>query len=237
MKKYKLIMSDLDNTLLPVITQDKFVEIWFTDVAKKFYDYHLNQAIALNAINDGCRAMILNNGRHRNDEVFYRTAVKISGYSRETLDEVLTDYYATTFSNVRKITEFNPFAPVIARLMREKADCTAVATMPLFPLSACDTRMRWTGICADLFDLVTSFDQSSYAKPNPLYFQEILDRFGVRAEETLMIGNDVREDMIPCASLGIDVFLVTDHMITHDLDFSRFRQGTCEQLVAFLKSL
>lgn len=237
MKKYKLIMSDLDNTLLPVITQDKFVQIWFTDVAKKFCDYHMNQAIALNAINEGCRAMMLNNGKKRNDEVFYRTAVSVSGYSREKLEEVLTDYYATSFRNVRNIVEENPFAPKIAALMKEKAKYTVTATMPLFPLSACDTRMRWTGISADMFDLVTSFDQSSYAKPNPLYFQEILSRFGVSPQDALMIGNDVREDMIPCASLGIDVFLVTDHMITHNLDCSRFRQGTYEDLIQFLTHL
>lgn len=231
MKQYKLIMTDLDNTLLPIITQDKFVEIWFTDVAKKFYDYHMNQAIALNAINDGCRAMILNNGKMPNEEVFYRTAVRISGYSREKLDEVLSDYYRTTFQNVRKIVEVNHFAPKIVSLIKQKAKYTAVATMPLFPLSACDARMRWTGISADMFDLVTSFDQSSYAKPNPLYYREILDRFHVKPEEVLMIGNDVREDMIPCASLGIDVFLVTNHMITHDLDYSRFPQGTYEELI------
>ena len=34
----KLIMSDLDNTLLPLYTQEKFVDIWFRDVAKKFYE-------------------------------------------------------------------------------------------------------------------------------------------------------------------------------------------------------
>lgn len=235
--KYKLIMSDLDNTLLPVITQDEFVRIWFSDVAKKFYDRQMNQAVALNAINEGCRAMMLNDGRKRNNEVFYDTAVKKSGYPKEVLEEVLTDYYATTFSNVRKITEENPFAPEIVRLMKEKAEFTAVATMPLFPLSACDTRMRWTGISADQFDLVTSFDQSSYAKPNPLYFQEIIDRFKVKPEQTLMIGNDVKEDMIPCRLIGVDVFLVTDHIITHDLDYKRFRQGTYEQLVEFLQTL
>ena len=29
MKKYKLIMSDLDNTLLPIYAQERFVEVWF----------------------------------------------------------------------------------------------------------------------------------------------------------------------------------------------------------------
>lgn len=230
-------MSDLDNTLLPVITQDDFVRIWFSDVAKKFYDRKLNQAVALNAINEGCRAMMLNDGKKRNNEVFYDVATEKSGYSKELLEEVLTDYYDTTFSNVKSITEDNPYAPEIARLMKEKATYTAIATMPLFPLAACDRRMRWTGISADRFDLVTSFDQSSYAKPNPLYFQEIIDRFGVKPQETLMIGNDVREDMIPCRAIGADVFLVTDHIISHDLDFKRFRQGTYPELVKFLNQL
>ena len=36
LNKYKLIMSDLDNTLLPIVTQEKFVEIWFRDIAAKF---------------------------------------------------------------------------------------------------------------------------------------------------------------------------------------------------------
>ncbi len=233
----KLIMSDLDNTLLPINTQEKFVEIWFSDVAKKFYDFGLNQAEALNAVNDGCRAMMLNDGKKRNDEVFYETAERVSGYERDILDAVLMNYYYTAFSRVREITEENPFAPRIAELMREKSEHTVIATMPLFPLIACDTRMRWTGIDAGMFDLVTSYDQSSYAKPNPLYYQEIMERFQVSAEETLMIGNDVREDIIPCASLGIDVFLVTDHIITHDLDYRRFRQGSCEELIEYLEDL
>ena len=237
MKKYRLILSDLDNTLVPLITQETFVHIWFRDVARKFHEHGLDASAAVNAMNDGCRAMIFNKGVKTNIDVFYEVACERSGYTREQLEPVLEDYYATTFANVREIARENPYAPEIARLMREKADYAVIATMPMFPLNACDARMRWVGLSADQFDMVTTCDYSSYCKPNPRYYAQILEDFGVKPEETLMIGNDVREDMEPCASLGIDVFLVEDYMITRDLDPTRFRRGHYPDLIEFLEKL
>ena len=98
-------------------------------------------------------------------------------------------------------------------------------------------RMGWVGLKPEMFDLVTTAHTSSYCKPNPQYFQEILDRFGTKPEEALMIGNDVREDMYPCKELGVDTFLVTNHIITHGLPHDDFRQGRYEELVAFLEQL
>ena len=237
MKRYKLIMSDLDNTLLPLITQETFVKIWFRDVARKFYEHGLDASAAVNAMNDGCRAMIFNKGVKTNIDAFYDVAYERSGYARERLEPIMEEYYRTTFANVKEIARENPYAPEIVRLMREKADHTVIATMPMFPLNACDTRMRWVGIRADQFDLVTTCDYSSYCKPNPKYYAQILEDFGVKPSEALMIGNDVREDMEPCAKLGIDVFLVEDYMITHGLDPTRFTRGHYPDLIEFLKKL
>lgn len=233
----KLILSDLDNTLLPIHTQKIFADMWFRDVARKFYEHGIEQSSALNAMNDGVRAMIFNDGSAPNSEVFYEIAVPLSGCTRDRLQRVLDDYYATLFHRVHEITLENPYAIEIARLIRAHSKYAVIATMPLFPIEACDTRMRWVGLRADMFDLVTSYDVSSYCKPNPLYYQEILDRFGVKPSETLMIGNDVREDMIPCEKLGIDTFLVTDHMLDHGLDCARFRQGSYPDLITYLQTL
>ncbi len=41
------------------------------------------------------------------------------------------------------------------------------------------------------------------------YYQEILDRQGLKAEECLMIGNDKREDLA-AGKLGIRTYLVTE---------------------------
>ena len=228
MKKYQLIMSDLDNTLLPLITQETFVEIWFRDVARKFREHGLDPAAAVNAMNDGCRAII---------DAFYEVACKRSGYTREQIEPVLDDYYRTTFANVREIARENPYAPEIVRLIRKKADYAVIATMPMFPYEACDTRMRWVGISADQFDMVTTCDYSSYCKPNPQYYAQILEDFGVKPQDALMIGNDVREDMEPCEKLGIDVFLVEDYMITHGREYARYRHGRYPDLIEYLNTL
>lgn len=233
----KLIMCDLDNTLLPLVTQEKFVDIWFRDVARKFREHGIDPSVALNAINEGSRAMVFNKGEKLNIDVFYEVACDLSCYTREQLEEVMTDYYATTFDNVREIARENPYAPEIARLMREKADHAVIATMPMFPLTACEKRLSWVGLSASMFDLVTTYDYSSSCKPSEKYYAEILEDFDVKPHEALMIGNDVREDMEPCEQLGIDTFLVTDHLITHNLPYSRFRQGNYPALIDYLKSI
>ena len=237
LKKYKLIMSDLDNTLLPIYTQERFVEIWFRDISEKFSAYGLDPVRAAGAVNQGVRAMLYNESGRKNIEVFYEEVEKISGYTREQIEPPTMDYYTSTFGNVYDITLPNPYAVRIAELMKEKAVYAVVATMPVFMKEAVHMRMGWVGLTPEMFDHITTADASSYCKPNPLYFQEILDRFGVKPEEALMIGNDVREDMQPCKTLGVDVFLVTDHIITHDLPYDEYRQGKYEDLVTFLEAL
>lgn len=230
-------MSDLDNTLLPIYTQDTFVEIWFRDITEKFRSYGLDPVRAVNGVNQGIRAMLYNEGKKKNIEVFYDEVEKISGYTREQIEPPTLDYYTTTFENVYDITLPNPYAVRIAQLMREKAGHAVVATMPIFTIEAVTMRMGWVGLRPEMFDHITTADTSSYCKPNPSYFREILDRFSVKPDQALMIGNDVREDMQPCKTLGIDVFLVKDHMITHDLPYDEYRQGSYEDLVRFLEEL
>ena len=233
----KLIMTDLDNTLLPMYTQDKFVEIWYTDIAKKFREHGLDPSTALHAMNDGMRAMAFNDGEKTNIDAFYDVTCELSGIDRRAMEVIFDDYYSTTFANIKDITRENPYAPLIAHQIRRRSDIAVVATMPMFPIEACDMRLRWVGLKAEDFDLVTTCDFSRACKPNTKYYSQILDRFGVAPADALMIGNDVREDMEPCESLGIDTFLVTDHIITHGRDYARFRQGGYPELIDYLETL
>ena len=237
MKPYKLIMSDLDNTLLPIYTQERFADLWFRGMARKFAEHGLDARRALEGVSRGIRAMLYNESGRKNIEVFYEKAYEVSGYTQQELEPVILDYYNTSFEEVYDLTLPNPYAPQIAQLMREKARKTVIATMPLFTMEAVQARMSWVGLEPSMFDYITTAHTSSYSKPNPLYFREILERFRVAPDEALMIGNDVREDIEPCVSLGIDVFLVTDNMITHNLPYDAYRRGGYEELIRFLESL
>ena len=237
MKQYKLIMSDLDNTLLPIYTQERFAEMWFRDMTKKFKARGLDPKRAIDGMNRAVRAMLYNESGRKNIEVFYEKVEEVSGYTEAEVAPITLDYYNSTFENIYELTLPNPYAVRIAELMRQKAEHSVIATMPIFTVEAVEARMKWVGLTPDMFDFITTADTSSYCKPNPLYFKEILERFDVKPEDALMIGNDVREDMQPCRELGIDVFLVIDHMITHDLPFDIYRRGSYEELVGFLESL
>ena len=40
-------------------------------------------------------------------------------------------------------------------------------------------------------------------KPEPMVFKRVLDKLGVTAERTIMIGNTMRSDIIPARKLGM----------------------------------
>ena len=69
--------------------------------------------------------------------------------------------------------------------------------------------IRWAGLSAEDFEEITTYETCRYSKPNVGYYQEILDRQGLKAEECLMIGNDKREDLA-AGKLGIRTYLVTE---------------------------
>jgi len=54
-----------------------------------------------------------------------------------------------------------------------------------------------------LFDCVVTFDDTGERKPSPTPFRRALDLLGVRAEETLMVGDWAERDMVGAAQVGI----------------------------------
>ena len=62
-------------------------------------------------------------------------------------------------------------------------------------------------------------------------------QLGLRAEECLMVGNDVTEDM-SAQALGMEVFLLTDCMInSEEKDISVYPSGGFPELLARIRSL
>ena len=96
--------------------------------------------------------------------------------------------------------------------------------------------MEWAGLSAEDFERYTTYENSCYCKPNPAYYEEILRGQGLVPEECIMVGNDVREDMI-AETLGMKVFLLTDCLINKDgADISRYPRGSFGELQEFLRN-
>lgn len=70
-----------------------------------------------------------------------------------------------------------------------------LAPNPLFSAVATLGRMGWDGLDKADFLRVTTYENSHYCKPNPAYYQEILDVLGPKAEKCAMVGNATADDL------------------------------------------
>jgi FMN phosphatase YigB (HAD superfamily) len=58
------------------------------------------------------------------------------------------------------------------------------------------------------FDLVTTYENSSFCKPNPAYFTDLLNRFGLSADEVILFGNNTNDDGECALGAGIKCYII-----------------------------
>ena len=232
----KTIMFDLDGTLLPM-DQDVFIKEYFTGLAVKLAPYGYEPKKLMDAIYKGVAAMVANDGSCKNEEAFWRLFTSIYGEQAKQHEPVFLDFYKNEFQLVKNCCGFNKQAKEIVELCRAKGLQVVLATKPLFPSVATESRMRWAGLDKTDFDYFTVYENSSYCKPNPEYYIEIMHNIGAQPHECAMVGNDVAEDMI-AKDLGMQVFLLTDDLINKEnADISVYPNGSFEQLKSWIEAL
>lgn len=227
------ILFDLDGTLLPM-DQEKFVNGYFKMLAAKLAPYGYEPQQLINAILAGIEAMIKNDGSQLNEDAFWKRVVEIYGDKVLTDKPVFEDFYKNEFQDARSFCGFNPKAAETVRSLKDKGYRVVLATNPLFPSIATESRIRWAGLEPSEFDLYTTYENTPYCKPNLDYYRDILKRIDCRPEECLMVGNDMGEDMV-VEALGMQVFLLTDCLInTQKKDITAYPHGSFEQLLSML---
>ena len=232
--KITTVLFDLDATLLPM-EQDKFVKSYFGLLAKKLAPHGYEPQKLLGAIWQGIEAMIKNNGKKTNEQVFWDTFSAI--YGKEALGDipVFKDFYEKDFAQVKTSCGFDEKAAWAVKTIKDMGLRVALATNPLFPDTATRQRIEWAGLSPEDFELYTTYEKSRHSKPNPDYYRDVLSSLGVSAEECLMVGNDTGDDMV-AQSLGIKVFLMPRWLINKDnRDISTYPQGDFDRLVKYVK--
>ena len=207
----KTVLFDLDGTLLPM-DQDLFVKAYFGRFAQKLAPYGYESETLIKAIWAGIDAMVQNDGSRTNEEVFWENFCAVMGRDCRKDEPLFTEYYENEFQQVEAVCGRNAAAAETIALCKDLGAEVVLATNPLFPTIATESRIRWAGLQREDFRFVTTYENSRYCKPNPAYYSEILEKLGLRAEDCLMVGNDAVEDLA-AAQLGIPVFLLTDCLI------------------------
>ena len=230
------VLFDLDGTLLPM-ELDAFLETYFELLTKKLAAHGYDPAKLMDGMWEGINSMIGNDGSRTNEEAFWDAFCKEVGFDARADMRLFQDFYKNEFAGTRTACGTDPRAAEILTAVKARGLRVVLATNPLYPAVATENRIRWAGLQPEDFELYTTYEDTYHCKPNPAYYQDILDRLGLTAGECLMVGNDVIEDMA-AAKLGMKVFLLPRYLINRkNLDTSAFPQGDFDDLLSYIDTL
>lgn len=232
----KVVMFDLDGTLLPM-DQETFVRAYFGGIANKLAPLKYNPDEVVYALKKSVGAMMSNNGSQTNEKVFWNVFSEVLGEDITNHQEVFDDFYKNEFQKVKTVCGFEPRAKEVVEYVKTKGLRVVLATSPMFPKVATESRIRWAGLEPSDFEIYTTFEDYSYAKPSLEYYEELFKKLQVEPSECIMVGNDVLEDMV-VQKLGVKVFLLKDNLINRkNQDITNFSQGGYNELFEFIKSI
>ena len=232
----KAVLFDLDGTLLPM-DQDTFIKAYLGGMAKKLAPHGYNPDELVKAVYAGMKAMTTNDGSKTNEVAFWNAFTSILGEKVREDMPIFDDFYRNEFQDVKNICGFLPEAAQTVRKLKEMGYRVALATTPMFPSIATESRIRWAGMEPEDFEIFTTYENYHFCKPNLGYYKEVIEKLGLKAEECLMVGNDVGEDMVT-EELGMKVFLMPADLINKvGKDISQYPQGDFTALLEYIKSL
>lgn len=230
------VLFDLDGTLLPFV-QDEFIQVYFKTLLRRLGPMGYDGEKLTAALWKGTGAMIKNDGRYTNRQIFWEVFTQTLGVQALALESNLDDFYRHEFDEVRQVLRCQADRRPLVEGLREKGYGLVLATNPVFPAAAVETRMKWVGLCPQDFAYITTYENSRHSKPNPAYFRDILAHIGRQPEECLMVGNNPVDDMA-ALDVGMEAFLVTDYLENpEDRPIDAFRRGTFRELEEFLGAL
>ena len=233
--KLTTVLFDLDGTLLPM-DNDAFTKGYFKLLAAKLVPHGYEAKSLVDAVWAGTAAMVANDGSQTNESVFWKKFSDIFGEKVFDDKPLFDEFYEKDFQAAKEFCGLNPDAAITVNAIKEMGFRVALATNPIFPAIATESRIRWAQLNPQDFELRTTYENIGFCKPNPYYYREIANRLGVKPEECLMVGNDVTEDMV-AEETGMQVFLLTDCLINRkQKDISVYPNGNFVQLIEFIKS-
>ncbi len=228
------ILFDLDGTLLPMDLEE-FEHDYFKRVCGAFPEILPDSMIK--AIWTGVKAIVKNNGSMSNREAFAAAFSSLGIMDFYENEERFLQFYRTDFQECVKACRVTDLSRRIIHILKEKGYKLVIATNPIFPQIATYSRLKWLGLDADDFLLVTTYENSSHAKPNPEYYSEICDKLSLNPADCVMIGNDTAEDG-SAAAAGMDVIIVSDCLINKgNLPLDNYTVITLEGLIEWASRL
>ncbi len=232
----KAVLFDLDGTLLPM-DLDLYVKSYFASLTKGMSERGFDARPFSKALLAGVEAMLNNDGSATNEAVFWQIFELVYGEPARPREALFNNFYENEFQELKNLCGIIPEAAECVRKIRDMGYRVVLATNPVFPPIATESRIRWAGLEPSDFEFYTNYTNSSYAKPRPEYYSEIVKKMGLDPTECLMVGNDTADDMV-AETVGMRVYLLPKYLINRQgIDISSYNYGTLESLVAFVENI
>jgi FMN phosphatase YigB (HAD superfamily) len=231
---YKTILFDLDGTMLPM-EQEEFVKLYFKALCGRFCPIlKIDPDTLVKAVWTGTKEMVAGgDGVSTCKQRFWGSFAKICGNTVLEYEKDFDDFYTKEFAAAKAAIHPNPKIPALIEQLHQNGVALIAATNPIFPGVAQAERIKWAGIDPKVFNYITSYENSKFAKPDPRYYEEIIENQGLNPAECLMVGNDAAEDLA-ALKCNFNAFLVTDFVIDRGIDYSKIPNGNFDDLKEFL---
>jgi FMN phosphatase YigB (HAD superfamily) len=143
-------------------------------------------------------------------EIFDETFFPATRLDRSNFESLAERFYREIFPSLRSLTRPEPAARSLVEQALDRGYELAIATDPLFPLSAIEQRLAWAGLPADVypFKLIPSYQSMHFSKSETAYFAEILAGMGWPDGPVVMVGDSFERDIIPAQRMGLPAFWI-----------------------------
>ena len=231
----KAVLFDLDGTLLPMDLQT-FIKGYFSALTKAMAERGFEAKKFSKALLAGVDVMVNNDGSDTNENRFWNTFEAVYGEEARSREHLFNEFYEGDFQNLSALCGVMKEAAIAVKKIKDMGLRVVLATNPVFPPIATESRIRWAGLEPQDFEFYTTYANSGFAKPNLGYYREIAEKLGVAPEECLMVGNDTDDDMV-AEKLGMQVYLMPEYLINKSgADISIYNYGSFKNLIAFVEN-
>lgn len=230
----KAVFFDLDGTLLPLI-EDEFIYVYFSLLSQKMVSLGYEKETFKKVMIEGIKRMYQNDGTKTNEEVFWNVFENFYGSEKLSDKKYLDEFYNNEFKEIKKCCKENPYARKIIDFCHNQGIRVFLTTNPFFPKIATLTRMGFVNLKENDFEYITTYENSSYVKPNPNYFKEVLNKFALKPDEVILFGNNTLEDGECSLAVGIKCYMVGNYLINPSTTKHKFEHIKLNEVIDVIK--
>ncbi len=205
------VLFDLDGTLLQV-EMEEFIPAYIAGLGRHFHDLAQPEPFA-RSVKSAIRTLLSEEDGTTSNEARFLAILEASlGIPAALFPERLRAFCDDGLGELAPLVRPLPLARSILERCFVGGLKVAIATNPVFPRAVIEARLRWGGLADFPYDLVTSYENTRFCKPQTGFFREVAAVLGLEPEACMMVGNDTSHDLAARVA-GIPTFLVDTFLV------------------------